>query len=385
MYKRTLAGFLGEVAGKYPVITVVGPRQSGKSTLCREFFKKYPYVSLEDTDTRKFAVSDPRGFLGKYPSNVILDEVQRAPELLSFIQTIVDAPGSKQRFVLTGSSQLLLLEKVPQTLAGRTVIAKLLPFSREELWPKHRKMTIDEYLLTGGYPRIYDKQLKPGQWLQQYYQTYIERDVRALINITDLDQFERFVRLCAGRAGQLLNLSSLAGDCGISHTTARAWLSALKAGFICFTLQPHFNNFNKRIIKTPKLYFYDTGLLCYLLKISNTEVLSTHPLRGNIFENWVISETVKKYHNRGEEPPVYFWQDAKGREIDLVIDQGDYLFPIEIKSSFTANPSFIKNCAYFSALQSPSRKNKNLLGECIYCGESEQNLKGFTIKPWYKV
>ncbi|MFH1542285.1 MAG: ATP-binding protein [bacterium] len=381
MYKRELANYLVEVAEKYPVVTIIGPRQSGKSTLCRALFKDHQYLSLEETDTRELAIKDPRGFFKKHDQNLVLDEIQRAPELLSFIQTIVDEPKSKRHFVLTGSHQLLLMEKVTQSLAGRTVIAKLLPFSRGELWGRHAKMTIDEFIFSGGYPRIYDKELNPSQWLQQYFQTYVERDVRALINVSNLDQFERFMRLCAGRAGQLLNLSSLANDCGITQPTAKAWLSALQASFICFTLQPHFKNFNKRVIKTPKLYFYDTGLLCYLLKIQSPDVLASHPLRGNIFENWVVSEYEKKYYNQGLEPPLYFWQDAKGHEIDLIIDEGTYLYPIEIKSSYTPNSTMVKNIEYFSRLQKTPPK-KGLLGECIYCGDSEQPFKDYLLRPW---
>lgn len=342
-------------------------------------------MSLEETDIRAFANADPRGFFKRYPNNLIIDEVQRAPDLLSFIQTIVDDPSASHRhFVLTGSHQLLLMEKVTQSLAGRTIITKLLPFSRRELWGRHSKMQIDDFLFSGGYPRIYDKKLAPNQWLQQYSQTYIERDVRALINISQLEQFERFIQLCAGRAGQLLNLSSLANDCGITQPTARAWLSALKASFICFTLHPHFKNFNKRVIKSPKLFFYDTGLLCYLLKIKSTDILSSHPMRGNIFENWVVSEKVKDYCNQGIEPPLYFWRDAKGHEIDLVIDEGNYLYPIEIKSSYTPNTNFFNNSAYFIALQKSQRK-KTPYGEAYYCGDTKMPYKNFVLIPWSEV
>ncbi|MEK7377164.1 MAG: ATP-binding protein [Candidatus Margulisiibacteriota bacterium] len=384
MYKRNIEDYLSEVESKYSVITVIGPRQSGKSTLCRQFFSEYEYINLEESDTREFASADPRGFFRKHASNLILDEIQKASSLLSYIQTIVDDRENNRRFVLTGSQNLSLMEKVTQSLAGRTVIAKLLPFSRKEIWSKPAQMTIDELMFAGGYPRIYDKSLNPNQWLQQYYQTYIERDVRNLINITQLDLFERFIRLCAGRAGQLLNLSSIAADCGITQPTARAWLSALKASFICFTLQPHFKNFNKRIIKTPKVYFYDTGLLSYLLRIQNAETLSAHPLRGNIFENWVVSETIKTYYNRGLEAPVYFWRDTKGNEIDLIIDEGNYLYPIEIKSAFTPNINFLRNVEYFIKTQAVKR-DKKPYGECVYCGDSEMEYKDLLIKPWTQI
>ena len=386
MYKRKLAEYLNKVADKYPVVTITGPRQSGKSTLCRAFFSDHQYVSLEETDIREFALNDPRGFFKKYQGNIILDEIQRCPSLLSFIQTIVDDPASSQHFVLTGSQQLLLMAGITQSLAGRTVLVKLLPFSREELWPAHSDMSVDQFLLTGGYPKIYDKKLEPGQWLQQYYETYVERDVRALINIGDLDQFKRFIRLCAGRAGQLLNFSSLANDCGITQPTAKSWVSALKASFICFTLEPHYKNFSKRLIKSPKLYFYDTGLLCYLLKIQNTEVLSSHPLRGNIFENWVISEYFKKYYNEGKEAPLYFWRDTKGHEVDLIVDEGLYLYPIEIKSAYTPNSDFCKNLEYFVDLQKQEGISmpKNT-GAGIYCGTSSLNFKEFVLRPWFEI
>lgn len=381
MYKRQISSFLTRISKKYPVITVIGPRQSGKSTLVRNLYKDHEYLSLEAMDIREKAKNDPRAFLGKHKGKIILDEIQRVPELMSYIQTLVDEPKSKYHFVLTGSHNILLMEKITQSLAGRTVVAKLLPFSRVELWSCHSKMSIDEFIYTGGYPRIYDQKLDANQWISGYYQTYIERDVRSLIKISELDQFEKFIRLCAGRVGQLLNLSSLANDCGITQPTAKAWLSVLKASFICFTLKPHFNNFNKRIIKTPKLFFYDTGLVCYLLQIRNVDILSTYPLRGNIFENWIISETIKGYYNRGEEPPLYFWQDVKGHEVDLVTDNGIYLYPTEIKSSSTFSSGFIKNMDYFVSLQKQKTKPKHL-GECYYGGDESFEFKGFRIKSW---
>jgi len=341
-------------------------------------------LSLEALDVREFAKDDPRGFLKKHNGKIILDEIQRVPELLSYIQTIVDDPKSKYHFILTGSHNILLMEKVTQSLAGRTVIAKLLPFSRNELWNKHKKTSINKFLYTGGYPRIYDKKLEPNQWLSQYYQTYIERDVRSLIKVNELSQFETFVKLCAGRVGQILNLSSIANDCGITQPTAKAWLSVLKASFICFTIQPHFNNFNKRIIKSPKLYFYDTGLVCYLLQIRNPDIISSHPLRGNIFENWIISELNKSYYNKGIEPSFYFWRDTKGHEIDLIVDEGNYLYPIEIKSSFTFNSNFIKNVDYFVKLQKVQSKEK-YLGGCYYSGDEDFNFKYFNIMSWKDV
>jgi predicted AAA+ superfamily ATPase len=295
------------------------------------------------------------------------------------------------------------MEKVAQSLAGRTLVSKLLPFSRREivnaappLLPiarnntkeviqkskrKKREASLEEYMWTGGYPRIYDKHLNPYQWLGQYFQTYVERDVRALIQVNQLDLFDRFVRLCAGRVGQLLNLSSLANDCGISQPTARAWLGVLQASFIAFTLQPHFRNFNKRIIKSPKLYFYDTGLLCYLLKISDPKMLEEHPLRGYIFENWIIVENAKSYYHQGKEPPFYFWRDTKGHEIDLVEDLGIELYPTEIKASSTFHPHFLKNIEYWEALQKINGRNPRR-GDCIYTGDETFPFKHYFVLGW---
>ena len=394
MYKRHLADFLNGVASKYPVVTIVGPRQSGKSTLSRTSFPHHTYLSMEEPDRREMAEQDPRGFFKRFTGPLILDEIQRVPDLLSYIQTEVDEPKSDRHFVLTGSHQMLLMEKITQSLAGRTVITKLLPLSRRELLElpaeiplgkapdkKEKKETgaLEKYIHTGGYPRIYDRQLEPGQWLEQYYQTYVERDVRALLRVSELDLFDRFIRLCAGRAGQLLNLSSLASDCGISQPTAQSWLSVLKASFICFTLQPHFRNFSKRLIKSPKLYFFDTGLLCYLLKIRTPETIAEHPFRGSLFENWVIAEWMKSFFNRGMEPPFYFWRDTKGHEADLVLDLGPSLYPIEIKSAYTFHPDFTRNLQYLAKLQ----RQKNLpLGESVYAGKESFTFKDFFVRSW---
>ena len=378
MYKRHLSGFLEKIAPKYPVVTIVGPRQSGKSTLSRLVFPAFQYVSLEEPDHRQMALEDPRGFLKRYEGDVIIDEVQRVPDLLSYIQTLVDEPGSTRRFILTGSHHLLLMEKISQSLAGRVVITKLLPLARSEITDV--KEGLEFYLFHGGYPRIYSQHLEARQWLEQYYQTYVERDVRNLLKVNEMDLFDRFVRLCAGRAGQLLNLSSLASDCGISQPTAQAWLSVLKASFVCFTLQPHFKNFSKRLIKSPKLYFYDTGLLCYLLKIQESSTLQEHAMRGNIFENWVITEWMKSYLNQGQEPPLYFWRDTKGHEVDLIVDKGDSLYPIEIKSAYTFHSEFVRNLSYFLDLQKTDRR-----GECVYAGDSSFTFKDFSVRSWQEL
>ncbi len=386
MYKRDWVPFLREKASQYPILTLIGPRQAGKSTLCRSVFPDYIYVTLEDGDTRSLAQQDPRGFFKKYPSPLIIDEIQRAPDLLSYLQTLVDEPGTGRSFVLTGSHQLLLMEKVAQTLAGRTYIAKLLPFSHQELLQKEssRFSDVDDYLFSGGYPRIYDKNIPPNEWLSQYYQTYVERDVRQILNITDLDLFDRFVRLCAGRVGQIWEASSLSRDCGISVPTAASWLSVLKASFICFTLQPHFRNFNKRLIKNPKLYFYDTGLVCYLLQIRTKDILQNHPLRGNIFENWVVAEKLKQAYHHGVEPAYYYWRDHKGHEVDLIEDRSTYLYPVEIKSGATFHADFLKDVNYLNALQESSL-TQGESGACIYGGDSSFEFKGFKVVSWKEI
>lgn len=386
MYKRHLQAFLEEKGRQYPVITIIGPRQSGKSTLCRSTFPQYGYVNLEEGDLRNLALHDPRGFLRQYPSPVIIDEIQKAPELLSYIQTLVDEPKQKSSYVLTGSHQLLLMEKVAQSLAGRTYLAKLLPFSHQELLQKKESATLDldTFIYTGGYPRIYDWKLSPTEWLSQYYQTYVERDVRQILNVEKLELFDRFVRLCAGRVGQLLDLSSLANDCGISSPTAASWLSVLKTSFVCFTLQPHFKNFNKRLIKAPKLYFYDTGLACCLLQIKNPGMLATHPLRGNLFENWVIAERFKQSYHAGTEPSCYFWRDQKGHEVDLVEDRSTYLYPAEIKSGATFHSDFLKDVHYLNSLQSETLPS-NTQGECIYGGDASFEFQNHKIISWQEM
>ena len=381
MYSRELAPAVQGAAQKYRAIVLLGPRQSGKTTLARGLFPDFQYWSLEDPDVRARALSDPRSLLGASTSSLILDEVQRAPDLLSYLQSMIDKPSSQRRFVLTGSQNLLLAEKISQTLAGRTRIFSLLPFSQRELvlnqlCPDDR---LEDRMLRGGYPRIYDQGLDPSEWLAQYYATYVERDVRSLSGIGDLDLFDRYLRLLAGRTGQLLNLSALGNDCGVSQPTARSWLSILKTSYICLTLEPHFKNFSKRLIKSPKPYFYDTGLLCYLLRINTYEQLFSHPLRGAIFENWVVTERLKAFFNQGREAPLYFWRDTKGHEVDLVIDRGTLLEPIEIKSGATFDPSFLDGLRYFASLQ------QQPLGEIVYGGDSSFEHTGFRVTSWQDV
>jgi len=383
MYIREIASQLVESLEFYSVLTLLGPRQSGKTTLVRQLFNQFEYKSLEDPDIREMAKSDPRGFLRQLSDHVILDEIQRVPELTSYIQTIVDEPENTKKFVLTGSNGLLLVDSVSQTLAGRTELFELYPLSVSEITQKHPDYTLYEFLFNGGYPRIYDLTLNPTKWLKSYFQLYVEKDIRLITNISNLDLFEKFVKLAAGRVGQLINASSLANEVGVSSPTITGWISSLKSTYICFTLSPHFNNFNKRIVKTPKLYFYDTGLLCYLLGINSMEQLFIHPLRGNIFENFIISEYLKKKANNGESINLYFWRDQKGHEIDLIEDCSSYLFPIEIKMSETFNKRFIKNIEYLNTLQKDEISGIKIKGKVIYSGKNESVFKDIKLDNWF--
>ncbi|PLY03422.1 MAG: AAA family ATPase [Desulfuromonas sp.] len=341
MIKRHAEKVILELLRGFPVVTITGPRQSGKTTLSKAVFPQKPYVSLEDPDVRLAAIDDPRSFLDRFPDGAVLDEVQRVPDLFSYLQGRVDADGRMGLFLLTGSQQFGLLSNVSQSLAGRTAFVELLPFSAGELKAAGvRPENLNEMLFFGGYPPLYDRELLPRNWFAAYVTAYVERDVRQLLQVQDLDTFQRFVRLCAGRSGQLLNMSALANECGINHNTARAWISVLEASYVLHQLRPHHQNFNKRLIKTPKLYFYDTGLLCWLLGIQSPEQLVTHPLRGSIFETFVISEVKKLFCNRGEQGELYFWRDSNGNEVDVLIPVGDKLMPVEIKSGKTVTREF---------------------------------------------
>ncbi|MGB5620589.1 MAG: ATP-binding protein [Desulfobacterales bacterium] len=378
MLERTLSKKLEDAAQLYPVVTLTGPRQSGKTTLVRMTFPDYDYASLEEPDQRVFAFEDPRGFLSQFPNKVILDEIQRAPDLFSYIQTIVDSKDIPGQFILTGSQNFLLLQKVSQSLAGRCAVLHLLPFSLSELHSRQpfpvdtigrrlpkKKRTLEKdlssVLFYGFYPRIHDKHLEPSDWLGNYFQTYIERDVRDIVNVGDLETFSRFVRLCAGRNGQLLNLSSLANDCGITHTTSKRWISILEASFIVCLLRPHYKNFSKRLIKSPKLYFLDTGLLSYLVRIRSAEDIRIHAQYGSIFESFIISELLKGYLNMGEEPSIYFWRDSTGNEIDVIIDQGRNLTPLEIKAGQTIASDFFKGIRFWKKLSKDEEQGAALV------------------------
>ena len=350
LINRTIEEYLHAVAGKYPVVTITGPRQSGKTTLCRKAFATKPYANLEAPDVRQFALDDPRGFLSQYPDGAIFDEIQRAPDLVSYLQPHVDEDPREGRFVLTGSQQFEVTTTITQSLAGRTALIKLLPFSIAEIQSTFSLPDNDRLLHRGFYPRIWDKDLDPTQALGDYFQTYIERDLRQLATIKDLNLFQHFIQLCAGRIGQLLNLNSLANDTGISHTTARSWLSLLEASFIVFLLPPYYRNISKRLIKSPKMYFYDVGLAAFLLGIENTKQLSRDPLRGHLFENLIVAEAMKYRFNQGRRSNLYFYRDSKGNEVDLLVVSGSDLFPIEIKAGMTITRDYFKGLKHFTKL-----------------------------------
>jgi len=397
MIQRHIGTKLKALAAQFPVILLTGPRQAGKTTLAKHLFFNHAYVSLEDPDNRESALADPRNFLERYKGGAIFDEVQRVPSLLSYLQTEVDRDAAPGRFILTGSHHLSLMDTVSQTLAGRVAVTHLLPLSLGELQgqpvsdlfkalskceapaapPSFR---LYQALFTGGYPRIHDRGLDPRDWLASYYQTYIERDVRDIVNIGDLDTFQRFVRLCAGRSGQMLNLTSLGVDAGITHTTARKWLSVLQAGFLVHLLPPHHANFSKRLVKTSKMYFLDTGLLCYLLGIRSEDTIATHPLRGAIFETLIVSELIKAFIHTGEVPPLYFWRDRTGHEVDVVIDAGTELIPLEIKSGATVISSFFDGLRFFCRLGAPASSG----GLLVHGGSTPTHIReGFCVKPWF--
>lgn len=359
--KRDLEEKLLYLATKFPVITLTGTRQCGKSTLLRSCFPTYKYVTLEDLDMRQMAKEDPRGFLNNFGNHTIIDEAQYVPQLFSYIQTLVDSKNEAGMYILSGSQNFLLMENITQSLAGRTAILKLATFSISELSKAVKLKELNNWMFTGGYPRIYDKDILPTDFYPSYIQSYIERDVRLLRNITDLGLFMRFVKLCAARVGQLLNIASLANEAEITVPTANAWLSILESSYVIYLLKPYHKNFNKRLVKSPKLYFYDTGLVSSLLGLASSEQLSTHYLRGEIFENMIINEYVKQQFSQGKEPSFYFWRDSNQNEVDLLIENGENLEAFEIKSSATLNTRFFKSLKRFQEISNISNEKLSVI------------------------
>ncbi len=381
MITRLASQKLIDLAGKFKAVAVTGARQSGKTTLVKSVFKKKPYVSLENPDVRNFAIEDPRGLLSGYPDGAILDEIQRVPELFSYLQEVLDNSKQKGLFILTGSNNFLLQQSIAQTLAGRLGTLHLLPFSISEL--KNGKMlpgSDEELMIKGFYPPVYDQKIPPEDWCPNYVKTYIERDVRQIKNITDLLVFERFMRLLAGRSGQELNSSALAVETGVDVKTVQSWISILESSFIVYLLKPHRKNFKKTLVKRPKLYFYDTSLVCYLLRISTPSQLESHPLRGALFEGMVITEMVKKRTNAGMAINLFYWRDKTGHEVDVIIEQERALLPVEIKSGKTISEHFFGNLRFWTRL---SGEKKSLV---LYGGvESQRRSDGTEIQNWRKL
>jgi predicted AAA+ superfamily ATPase len=378
MIQRQIASPINKILGKYPILTVTGPRQSGKTTLLKSLFSDWHYVSMETPDVRQQVLQNPRGLFSRYGHRIVIDEVQRTPDLLSYIQTIVDEDPNAS-FVLSGSHNLLMLEQISQSLAGRTAIFYLLPFSINELVNADIDVKkYEELIFRGFYPRIYDRQLRATEFYPNYLETYVQRDVRQIKNVGNLNLFNRFLSICAGHIGQTINYSNIANDTGVSVSTIQNWLSVLETSFIIYRLNPYYRNFNKRITKAPKLYFYDTGLACSLLRINNVEALETYYQKGALFENFVINEICKQYYNRGDRPPIYYWKDSNQNEIDLVIDLGGQLLPIEIKSARTFSSQFFKTLAWFQDVSSLPISSSYV----IYGGDQDWELEHGELLSW---
>ena len=379
MIERTSAKLARELADQFRIVAIIGPRQSGKTTLARSVFGDKAYVNLEEIDTRRIVQEDPRGFLREYREGAVIDEAQRCPDLFSYLQSEVDARPEPGRFILTGSQHFSLLEGMTQSLAGRVGFVKLLPFSRLELANCHMEPDhLHASIYQGGYPPIYDTNASPLRWHDAYITTYVERDVRQIVNVRDIDRFQRFVRQCVGNIGQLANLSRIGADCGIDQKTVSAWLNVLESSFILFRLRPHFSNFRKRLVKTPKLYFYDTGLACRLLGIESPATLLHHSMRGPLFENWAITEWYKHRWNQGREANAYFWRNNTGLEVDLLIDHGDRLTPIEMKSGATIASDWLDEISKWRDLAGKQAGPSTL----IYGGDSTRMYKGSKIYAW---
>jgi len=386
MIPRTLEKKLRELAGYYPAVLVTGPRQSGKTTLCRMAYADKRYVSLEALDMRDFASSDPRGFLAEYANGAIIDEVQQVPELLSYLQSDIDDRSEPGRFILTGSQHFGLSQSISQTLAGRCGILVLLPPGLEELqaFPT-APADLFPLLWQGAYPRIYDREIPAHQWLADYIATYVQRDVRQVINVGDLQTFSGFMKLCAGRTAQEINLSALGNDSGVTHNTARAWLSVLETSYIVHRLPAWHINIRKQVVKAPKLHFFDSGMVCYLLGIREPGQLRLHPMRGAIFESWVVSETYKAFVHSGVQPNLFHYREARGPEIDLLIEQGEELAAVEIKSGATTSANFFKNLKRFSDRMEGAGKTHRVRRRVVYGGDDSRQRSDGQVLSWRQV
>lgn len=382
MIIREAAKKISQLAGKFKAVAIMGSHQSGKTTLVKAIFKSKPYVSLEDADYRNYALEDPRGFLANYPDGAILDEVQRTPQIFSYLQGILDKNDKSGQFILTGSNNFLLQQNITQSLAGRIAYIELLPFSLSELFGKKNIVSqqADQLILKGFYPPVYDRDILTEDWYPNYLRTYIERDVRQIKNVTDLIVFERFIRLLAGRTGQEMNYTSLAVEAGVDTKTIQSWVGILENSFIIYLLRPHHNNFNKTITKRPKIYFHDSGLVCSLLGIVQEEQLRLHPIRGSLFETFIVSELVKKRTNAGKPINLFYWRERTGYEIDVIIDHGNTLVPLEIKSGKTITSDYFRNILYWMDISGGKS------GYLLYGGDQEQQRSnGIKAMSWKRL
>jgi len=376
MIERQVEYELRLLKKEFPILAILGPRQSGKTTLSKKVFTEYQYISLEDIDHREFAKNDPRGFLKKYSEDIIFDEIQRVPQLMSYLQSHVDNLKKNGRIIITGSHNFFLMEQISQSLAGRVGITKLLPFSHYELADNQK--SLNDFIFTGSYPRIYDQDIRPDVFYKNYISTYIEKDIRQIKQVTKLDLFMKFMRLLAGRTGQELNLSTLSEECGVAHNTISDWISILEASFLVYKLKPYHRNYNKRLVKNSKIYFTDTGLVCSLLGIRKSEELDYHFLRGNIFETLIISEFIKGCYNTGEKFDLFFWRDNHLKEIDLIVEHGISQFGIEIKSSATVQEKYFSGLKYWMNLSDGNPGDMFL----IYGGDNSYVRNDMNVCSW---